>query len=1014
MENSLNNSGFTVNVENLRRCFEIMNIKSQQDKQVLKEVQNYIEECKKDPQLPAILIQFFENNNEDTQIRWLALIEFKNVIKENWHRSSRLNNGFSEDLKKDIRAILLTFLDKYQEKIFRTQINDILRYISLVDFPLSYPDLLQYFLNNLQGLRETLKDEEMLLSDVTLNFVMTLKTVLKDRSRRRTGDHTNIFYNVYFKLLEGFHDFWDYLHSNTQRIVGAVNQGNVVKIERFLKLIRKSDKIYISLLSSGFDELVENENITKIVGLLVQRAVELTENTKNLKGSKDLIDIYEEFNKNLFKYLYSLSQLQTMLPLLFKDVLVNYMNLLEYVLDNSECFTNEYVLKAAAICLTTALRRYSPTSQDTRDSKKPLIEEVRKHCINQFHNYFSSEKIEAFFNIFLLKMLPRRQFLTDQQDPDNLDEFVEIENDQYASEFEKIETPLYNLTLKCALEFFQRFSEHSIPLIHNLTSKVIQNQLSDLPIIIIDGIFAMVGQLPTAYNQIKIDPSNYLDLGIVIKYLEEKAALDLNLSKRIPVLIHKWIGLFNANAKNEIVHNVVQITQSLPNYVVRYECCMCLKVILKSEETFNLNYAVISGTLVPVIIDLLGRFKNPQAVWGLIELMKLLFMRAQYSVQDDNIIAQLQNQNILALTRQDDPLLMPALVDMFKTIIASFPYGTVLTSVFVICIEFIDYHFKENRLRSALLSLWLFIAREYTEIQNIGDGMKTLFGRYSTVFVNMNNPDELSKFVNIIEEYILAELISTDDYLSILKIMEEKYELALKIEDLDESICNLKSAILSLMSTLLLIILKQNSAENLKIFEKMLILMLKDLLSPIPEYDFKSLKASKASLITLINRFLIVNLSGVFQILNEYQIGLGEFIGRWTKDMSYLHSPQTKQINSVAILSFLPHIKDKQLVGAYLEAFANASLANVVAAENGHKIPNEQALSVSVRCEDVRDSERKREIRKSGLYFDVNLKELFSAAFNETIRENNLSLDEIKQCFSDQRVVELMLQICNN
>ena len=449
----------------------------------------------------------------------------------------------------------------------------------------------------------------------------------------------------------------------------------------------------------------------------------------------------------------------------------------------------------------------------------------------------------------------------------------------------KLKPPLYNLTFKCALEFFERFFEHYIPLIHNLTPKIIQSknfldQLFDLPIIIIDGIFAMVGQLPTAYNQIKIDPSNYLDLGIVIKYLEEKAALDLNLSKRIPVLIHKWIGLFNANAKNEIVHNVVQITQSLPNYVVRYECCMCLKVILKSEETFNLNYAVISGTLVPVIIDLLGRFKNPQAVWGLIELMKLLFMRAQYSVQDDNIIAQLQNQNILALTRQDDPLLMPALVDMFKTIIASFPYGTVLTSVFVICIEFIDYHFKvsfsldflmifkENRLRSALLSLWLFIAREYTEIQNIGDGMKTLFGRYSTVFVNMNNPDELSKFVNIIEEYILAELISTDDYLSILKIMEEKYELALKIEDLDESICNLKSAILSLMSTLLLIILKQNSAENLKIFEKMLILMLKDLLSPIPEYDFKSLKASKASLITLINRFLIVNLSGVFQILN--------------------------------------------------------------------------------------------------------------------------------------------------
>jgi len=65
MDNTaLNNSGFTVNPDNLRKCFEIMNVKTQQDPQVIKEVQNYIEECKKDPQFPEILIQFFENTNE--------------------------------------------------------------------------------------------------------------------------------------------------------------------------------------------------------------------------------------------------------------------------------------------------------------------------------------------------------------------------------------------------------------------------------------------------------------------------------------------------------------------------------------------------------------------------------------------------------------------------------------------------------------------------------------------------------------------------------------------------------------------------------------------------------------------------------------------------------------------------------------------------------------------------------------------------------------------------------------
>jgi len=264
------------------------------------------------------------------------------------------------------------------------------------------------------------------------------------------------------------------------------------------------------------------------------------------------------------------------------------------------------------------------------------------------------------------------------------------------------------------------FSNYSLPLIHDLTNKIINSkfpfisyyiflldEMQDLAPIIQDGVFAVVGQLPALYQQLKVDPSNYLDLGAVLKYLETKAGTDLNLSKRIPVLIHKWIGLFDQNAKVRIVENIVQITQSLPNYVVRYECCMCLKVILKSKDRLEMNYAAISEILVPVVVELLGLFKNAQAVWSLIELLKYLFTCAQYSLVNDNIIAQIQNQNIQALTKLDDPLLLPALVDMFKTVIASFPFGTVLTSVFVICIQFIDFHFNVKFLKILLVTIFL-------------------------------------------------------------------------------------------------------------------------------------------------------------------------------------------------------------------------------------------------------------------------------------------------------------------
>ena len=117
-------------------------------------------------------------------------------------------------------------------------------------------------------------------------------------------------------------------------------------------------------------------------------------------------------------------------------------------------------------------------------------------------------------------------------------------------------------------------------------------------------------------------------------------------------------------------------------------------MILKSDANLDINYAELSDHVLPIIIDLLGRFKSPEVIWDLLKLLNLLFTRVQYSAQNDNLLAQFQSENIQALTKLDDPLLLPALCDMFKTVIASFPFGTPLTSLFKICIQFIDFHFE--------------------------------------------------------------------------------------------------------------------------------------------------------------------------------------------------------------------------------------------------------------------------------------------------------------------------------
>ena len=117
----------------------------------------------------------------------------------------------------------------------------------------------------------------------------------------------------------------------------------------------------------------------------------------------------------------NLSELQSAFPLLFKDTLGNYIQLIEYIIDNPESFESDYTLKAAVICLTWALKKYSNKPQ-----KPGNYEEIRQQCVSSFYQLFTVERIENFFNIFLLKLLPRRLFLTNDQDTNNLDDYVEI------------------------------------------------------------------------------------------------------------------------------------------------------------------------------------------------------------------------------------------------------------------------------------------------------------------------------------------------------------------------------------------------------------------------------------------------------------------------------------------------------------------------------------------------------------------------------------------------------------
>jgi len=1015
-------STFRADYNNIKACFQVY-ANPQQNKDNIKEAEAYMAQCPQDPEFPSMLLKMFSEQTELGTIRLFALIQFKNLAKETWkiRRASKYGSAYSDEFKQQVREFLVKCLEDKNDKLIRRQLDDALKIICLSDFPLNYKSLVDYFIRKTEELSEVITDQHALMGDETMAALRTIKIILTEKSPKRFGNMEEIFHSIYFKMLQNFHKFWDYFHTHIQSVIANTHHNNVEQIEHFLKLARRADQIYLAILCNGCDEMLVNETVIQVVGLLVQRALELTKIVHLLHSEKRYPEIYEAADKNLYKLLFGISQLQIAFPLLFKDVLTDYLEVIEYIISNAESFENELTLRAAVICLTSVIKCYLYYSEDVYLLQKRKIEQfvdIQKETYAKYYSYFTPEKIENLFQLFLVKLLPRRKFLSTMETTDNFEELIEIDDEQTVDEYEKLDNSLYNLTSACFMSLLQQFPTVAIPIIHTLCLRVVRHEVEMPSSTILDGLFSIIGLLPAVYRKKNIDPSQYLDFGSILKFLENQGKQDVNLAKRIPVLIHKWINLFNLEIKLEVIKLIVDVTKSLDNYLIRYECCMCLKSALESDIRLDLDYIAISEQLVPLIVDLLHKFLNPQIVWGLIGLLKSLFTKAQFITQNNAIVTQIQSLSIETLIQANYEPLLNAVADMLKTLIASFPPGTELQAIYNLCLQLIDYQLSKGQAKMYVLSLWLFIAKEYQSVQKLDNEMKALFAKYFQAIIAQNQPYELAMGLNIIEEYLLAGLIGSDDYAGIIKMIEDLYKNTL-VDSPTEEVFEVKAAILGMVSTIFLIFLENKATQDLSLFHNLLFLLLQDMFKAHTGPSCRAYRIFRTMVLTIVNRFIILDLESILNILQSNNVNFYDFINLWVSGMNSLSSKPAMRLNVLAIIQIVPHMNDKEAFLTHFSMFLKHTLAEVEDfAEQGGQTPTfgyqNPTMGVNDRIRDVRDSERKRSSRQSHLYFDVNLKDAFVKVFKEAITKLELPLEQIAQAVNDESLIRRFINIMEN
>ena len=144
----------------------------------------------------------------------------------------------------------------------------------------------------------------------------------------------------------------------------------------------------------------------------------------------------------------------------------------------------------------------------------------------------------------------------------------------------------------------------------------------------------------------------------------------------------------------DIIQFVIQILIDVDDFVVKYECCMCLNAFMK-KENININYLFLLEKSMPILMDLLVHFFSPNILWPLIRFLTSLIEKCQNQEinNENNLLNMFKGLNICLskLYSKDNELIRGAIIDMMKQLIVLFKQETKITPIYMICLDFINF-----------------------------------------------------------------------------------------------------------------------------------------------------------------------------------------------------------------------------------------------------------------------------------------------------------------------------------
>ncbi|XP_068167834.1 importin-11 isoform X1 [Antennarius striatus] len=232
-----------------------------QDTAVLKPAEEQLRQWETQPGFYSVLLNIFNNHMLDVNVRWLAVLYFKNGIDRYWRRVAP--HALSEEEKTSLRAGLITNFNEPINQI-ATQIAVLIAKVARLDCPRQWPELIPILLESVKG-QDGLQQHRALLTFYHVTKTLASKRLAQDR--RLFQDLALGIYSFACSLWSHHTDcFLQQIYARDE----ATALGSLERTLLSLKVLRK-------LTVHGFQEPQQNMEVMGFLNAVFERLKQFLE-----------------------------------------------------------------------------------------------------------------------------------------------------------------------------------------------------------------------------------------------------------------------------------------------------------------------------------------------------------------------------------------------------------------------------------------------------------------------------------------------------------------------------------------------------------------------------------------------------------------------------------------------------------------------------------------------------------------------------------------------------------------